>query len=63
MVPADNVNVLPAQIGELLLAVGVIGIAFTTTATVPAEPPQPLTVAITEYVPVAAVVAAEMLGF
>lgn len=45
---AVKVNVLPAQIGELLLAVGAAGIALTVTLVVPTEPPQPLTVATTE---------------
>ena len=63
IVLAERVNVLPAQIGALLLAVGAPGIPFTVTVTVPADPPQPLTVPTTEYVPLAAVVAAGMVGF
>jgi hypothetical protein len=48
----------------LLVTVGVAGVAFTTTATVPAAvEPQPGTVAITEYVPVAAVLTFVIDGF
>jgi len=60
---AVKFKVLPAQIGELLPAVGAAGIALTVTVTVPAGPVHPATVAVTEYVPVAAVVAFAMEGF
>lgn len=40
-----------------------VTVAFTTTATVPAALVQPLSVTVTEYVPVAAVVAFEILEF
>jgi hypothetical protein len=63
IVLAVKLSVLPAQIGELLAAVGAPGMGFTVTATVPAGPVHPATVAVTEYVPVAAVVAEAMLGF
>ena len=53
----------PEQTGVLLPAVGAAGIGFTVTAVVPAEPVQPVTVAVTEYVPEAAVVAAAIVGF
>src|SRR5206468_1390739 len=43
--------VAPAQYGPALLAVGVDGIALTTTFVVPAAELQPLTVTVTEYVP------------
>jgi hypothetical protein len=58
-----NVNVLPAQIGLLLPGVGVAGIGFTVTAVVPNVLVQPATDAVTEYVPVAAVVAPAIDGF
>ena len=47
----------------MLPAVGAAGIALTVTLTVPAELAQPLTVAITLYNPVAAVVALAIVGF
>ena len=37
----------PVQTGELLLAVGVAGVAFTTTAVVPAAEVHPLVVTVT----------------
>jgi len=46
-----------------LLAVGVAGVAFTTTFVVPAAEVQPLTVIVTEYVPASAVVALDRVGF
>ena len=55
--------VLPAQYGPPLLAVGVAGVALTTTFVVPAAEVQPLTVTVTEYVPASAVVAFERVGF
>ena len=54
---------LPAHIGPLLPAEGATGIAFTTTRVVPIGPGQPLTVAVTEYVPAANNVALAMDGF
>jgi hypothetical protein len=53
----------PAQTGLLLVAVGVVGIAFTTTATVPAALVHPLTVAVTLYVPAIDAVAPALEGF
>ena len=53
----------PAQYGPPLLAVGVAGVALTTTFVVPAVDVQPLTVIVTEYVPASAVVALERVGF
>ena len=58
-----NVNVDPAQIGPLLDAVGVAGIAFTVAVVDPAALVHPLTVIVTSYVPVAAVVAFVIVGF
>ena len=56
-------SVPPAQIGPLFAAVGVAGIALTVAVVVPARDVQPATVTVTEYVPVASVVAAGMDGF
>ena len=53
----------PAQYGPPLEADGVLGIALTVTLVVPALEVQPLMVSVTEYVPLAAVVALMMLGF
>jgi len=53
----------PAQYGPPLLAVGVAGVALTTTFVVPAADVQPLTVMVTEYVPASAVVAFARVGF
>ena len=44
-------------------AVGVAGVALTTTPVVPAAEVQPLTVMVTEYVPASAVVALARVGF
>src|SRR6059058_2516472 len=55
--------VAPAQYGPPLLAVGVAGIALTTTFVVPAAEVQPFTVMVTEYVPASAVVALARVGF
>jgi hypothetical protein len=63
IVDAVRFNVDPAQIGPLLPAVGVDGIALTVAVVVPAELVQPLTVAVTLYNPVAAVVAPAIDGF
>jgi hypothetical protein len=46
-----------------LVAVGVAGVALTTTFVVPAAEVQPLTVIVTEYVPASAVVALARVGF
>jgi len=63
MLDAERLSVLPSQIGLLLDAVGAAGIGLTVTLTVPAVLVHPPTVAVTEYVPDAAVVAPVMLGF
>src|SRR6266513_4229725 len=55
--------VAPSQYGPPLLAVGVAGVALTTTLVVPAAEGQPLTVIVTEYVPASAVVAFARVGF
>jgi len=59
----DKVIVPPVQTGELAVAVGVAGTAFTTTVVVPATLVQPPTVAVTLYVPAIAAVAEGRLGF
>jgi multisubunit Na+/H+ antiporter MnhB subunit len=65
--PALNVavrlSVWPAQRLELLAAVGAAGIGLTVTLTVVIGLVQPNTVWVTEYVPLADVVAAPMVGF
>ena len=53
-----SAKVDPAQIGLLLVGAGVAGAGLTIAFTVPAALGQPLTVMVSEYVPVAAVVAA-----
>ena len=58
-----KLNVEPAQIGLLLPAVGVPGVGFTVTTTVPIGLVHPLTVTVTEYVPDAATVTFEIVGF
>ncbi len=63
MVEAVSEIVAPSQYGPVLDAVGVAGLALTVTDVVPASEVQPLTVAVTEYVPAFAVVAFEMVGF
>jgi hypothetical protein len=63
IVDAVRFSVDPSQTGLLLPAVGAAGIGLTVTLTVPAELAQPLTVAITLYSPVAAVVAFSIAGF
>ena len=55
--------VAPSQYGPPLVAVGVAGMALTTTLVVPAAEVQPLTVIVTEYVPLSAVVALAFVGF
>ena len=63
----NNFSVSPAQIlgvpGELLEAVGATGVESTTTVIVDIADGQPLSVAITEYVPVASVFAGLIDGF
>ena len=58
-----KLSVDPAQIGPLLDALGVLGIAFTTAVVLPAALVHPFTVTVTEYTPDAAVVALDILGF
>src|SRR3954449_9147102 len=55
--------VAPAQYGPPFDAVGVAGMALTTTFVVPAAEVQPFTVIVTEYVPGSAVVAFARVGF
>src|ERR1051325_4441559 len=54
--------VAPSQYGPPFDAVGVAGIALTTTFVVPADEVQPLTVMVTEYVPASAAVADARVG-
>src|SRR3954451_167364 len=62
-VGVESAIVAPAQYGPPFDAVGVTGVAFTTTLVVPAAEVQPETVTVTEYVPASAVVAFERVGF
>src|ERR1043165_7817060 len=62
-VGVESVIVAPAQYGPVFDAVGVAGVALTTTLVVPAAEVQPLTVIVTEYVPASAVVAFAFVGF
>src|SRR4029077_6453414 len=55
--------VAPSQYAPPLLAVGVAGVALTTTFVVPAAEVQPLTVIVTEYVPASVSVAFARVGF
>jgi hypothetical protein len=55
--------VAPSQYGPPFEAVGVAGVAFTTTDVVPAADVQLFTVMVTEYVPPSAVVAFARVGF
>jgi hypothetical protein len=55
--------VLPAHTGVLLFTVGVAGVAFTTTAVVPAKLVQPFVVTVTLYVPAIAAVEVGRVGF
>src|SRR6478752_3619819 len=59
----DSEIVAPSQYGPPLLAVGVAGVALTTTFVVPAAEVHPLTVIVTKYVPASAVVALVRVGF
>src|SRR5947209_8289401 len=54
--------VAPSQYAPPLLAVGVAGVALTTTLVDPAAEVQPLTVTVSEYVPASAVVAFAWVG-
>ena len=62
-VGVDSAIVAPSQYGPPLEAVGVAGVAFTTTFVVPAADVHPFTVTVTEYMPASAVVALERVGF
>jgi hypothetical protein len=59
----ERLIVFPAQTGLLLEGAGVAGCGLTVTAMLPAELVHPATVAVTEYVPLAAMVAAGIDGF
>ena len=59
----ERVIVAPSQNGPPLVAVGVAGVALTTTFVVPAAEVQPFTVIVTEYVPESAAVALARVGF
>ena len=60
---ADRLSVWPVHNGELLVKVGDAGFANTLTLVVPAGPVHPAMVAVTEYIPVASVLALVILGF
>ena len=64
MVLADNVKLLPEHIGALLLALTGVAIGklivMEVVVVLAGHPP---TVVVTEYVPVAAVVAAGIVGY
>lgn len=60
---AVRLNVFPTHTGVLLDAVGAVGVTLTVTENVPALLLQPVTVATTEYVPDAAVLTLDMVGF
>src|SRR6185503_15411924 len=62
-VGVESAIVAFSQYGPPLLAVGVAGVALTTTFVVPAAEVQPLTVMVTEYVPASARVALARVGF
>src|SRR5436190_591270 len=62
-VGVESAIVAPSQYGPPFDALGVAGVALTTTLVVPAADVQPLTVMVTEYVPASAVVALERVGF
>src|SRR6476620_1796066 len=59
----ESAIVAPSQYGPPFDAVGVAGMALTTTFVVPAAEVQPLTVMVTEYVPASASVAFVRVGF
>jgi hypothetical protein len=61
---APNKRVCPSQIGEFAVAVGAAGIGLTVAFTIPAGLTQPREeVVVTEYAPVARVVATVIVGF
>ena len=62
-VGVESAIVAPSQYGPPFDAVGVAGVALTTTVVEPAAEVQPLTVTVTKYVPASAVVALERVGF
>src|ERR671921_2032034 len=62
-VGVESAIVAFSQYGPPLLAVGVAGVAFTTTFVVPAAEVQPATVMVTEYTPASAGVAFVRVGF
>src|SRR5436189_2036405 len=62
-VGVDSWIVAPSKYGPPLLAVGVAGVALTTTFVVPVFEVHPLTVMLTEYAPASEVVALERVGF
>src|SRR5436189_5314154 len=61
-VGVESAMVAPSQYGPPFAAVGVAGVALTTTLVVPAAEVQPLTVMVTEYVPASAVVEWDVVG-
>ena len=63
MLLAVKLIVLPAHNGELLPAVGAVGVGLTVTAIVDTALPQPETLTNTLYVPDAAVVTPAIVGF
>ena len=63
IVSTFSCKVVPVHTGELLDATGVLGVAFTAANVVLSTLVHPLTVTLTVYVPVAAIVAAAMDGF
>ena len=63
MVEAFNCKIRPEQTGPLFEAVGAAGIELTLAVVDPAAEVQPLTLTVTLYVPVAAVVALLIYGF
>ena len=63
IVDAAKFNVAPEQSGALLDAVGDEGAEFMVTLVVAMGLTQPFTVAVTEYTPLAAVVAFVIVGF
>ena len=62
-VDANKFSVVPSHTGLLLVAIGEDGVGFTTTGVVAGALGQPFTVAITLYVPDAAVVTFVSTGF
>ena len=64
MVLAAKLRLAPTHTGALLLAVGAAGVGLMVTEVIPAGlAGHPGTVAVTEYVPLAAVVTAAIVGF